>query len=81
MVCDGAPDVTGLHDVDEYLQAQVYAYILAILQLDVCTSSPIFAHACLFGELGSNVVARETKQTADPRAYWINSYQLNETAG
>ncbi|CAN0533478.1 unnamed protein product [Scytosiphon promiscuus] len=23
VVCDGAPDVTGLHDVDEYLQAQV----------------------------------------------------------
>jgi len=23
VVCDGAPDVTGLHDVDEYLQAQL----------------------------------------------------------
>ncbi|CAM9477157.1 unnamed protein product [Laminaria digitata] len=23
VVCDGAPDVTGLHDIDEYLQAQV----------------------------------------------------------
>lgn len=23
VVCDGAPDVTGLHDVDEYLQSQV----------------------------------------------------------
>lgn len=23
VVCDGAPDVTGVHDVDEYLQAQV----------------------------------------------------------
>lgn len=24
VVCDGAPDVTGLHDIDEYLQAQVW---------------------------------------------------------
>ena len=23
VVCDGAPDVTGLHDLDEYLQAQL----------------------------------------------------------
>lgn len=23
VVCDGAPDVTGLHDLDEYIQAQV----------------------------------------------------------
>ena len=24
VVCDGAPDVTGLHDIDAYLQAQVW---------------------------------------------------------
>ena len=23
VVCDGAPDVTGLHDLDEYVQAQL----------------------------------------------------------
>ena len=23
VVCDGAPDVTGLHDMDEYIQAQL----------------------------------------------------------
>ena len=23
MVCDGAPDVTGLHDLDEYIQGQL----------------------------------------------------------
>ena len=23
VVCDGAPDVTGLHDMDEYVQAQL----------------------------------------------------------
>lgn len=30
MICDGAPDVTGIHDVDEYLQAQL---LLAALQI------------------------------------------------
>ncbi len=29
VVCDGAPDVTGLHDLDEYIQGQ--------LLLAVCT--------------------------------------------
>ena len=23
VICDGAPDVTGLHDMDEYIQAQL----------------------------------------------------------
>lgn len=30
VVCDGAPDVTGLHDVDEYVQAQLLAAAVAI---------------------------------------------------
>lgn len=30
VVCDGAPDVTGLHDIDEYLQAQL---LLAALNI------------------------------------------------
>ncbi|XP_041377398.1 putative tRNA (cytidine(32)/guanosine(34)-2'-O)-methyltransferase [Gigantopelta aegis] len=30
VVCDGAPDVTGLHDIDEYIQAQL---LLAVLFL------------------------------------------------
>ena len=30
VVCDGAPDVTGLHDVDEYVQAQL---LLAALNI------------------------------------------------
>ncbi|XP_048652567.1 putative tRNA (cytidine(32)/guanosine(34)-2'-O)-methyltransferase isoform X5 [Marmota marmota marmota] len=30
VVCDGAPDVTGLHDVDEYMQAQL---LLAALNI------------------------------------------------
>lgn len=34
---DGAPDVTGLHDLDEYIQAQL---ILAALQLTTCLLRP-----------------------------------------
>ena len=30
VVCDGAPDVTGLHDMDEYIQAQL---LLAVSSL------------------------------------------------
>lgn len=30
MVCDGAPDVTGLHDLDEYLQSQLVVSALNI---------------------------------------------------
>ncbi len=30
VVCDGAPDVTGLHDIDEYVQAQLLAAAIAI---------------------------------------------------
>jgi tRNA (cytidine32/guanosine34-2'-O)-methyltransferase len=30
VVCDGAPDVTGLHDLDEYIQAQL---LLAALNI------------------------------------------------
>lgn len=37
-VCsDGAPDVTGLHDLDEYIQAQL---ILSALQLTTCILKP-----------------------------------------
>lgn len=37
-VCsDGAPDVTGLHDLDEYIQAQL---VLAALQLATCILKP-----------------------------------------
>mgnify|MGYP003387410385 CR=1 FL=1 len=30
VVCDGAPDVTGLHDIDEYMQAQLLLSALNI---------------------------------------------------
>jgi len=33
VVCDGAPDVTGLHDIDEYMQAQ-----LLLLALNITTN-------------------------------------------
>lgn len=34
VVCDGAPDVTGLHDIDEYMQAQL---LLAALNITTNT--------------------------------------------
>ena len=30
VVCDGAPDVTGMHDIDEYMQAQLLLSALTI---------------------------------------------------
>ncbi len=44
MVCDGAPDVTGLHDMDEYVQAQL---VLAALNV-----------ACLLLKEGGCFVAK-----------------------
>lgn len=43
VVCDGAPDVTGLHDVDEYMQAQL---LLAVSNPGGCLCPPL-AHCCL----------------------------------
>ncbi|XP_074073516.1 tRNA (cytidine(32)/guanosine(34)-2'-O)-methyltransferase [Macrotis lagotis] len=37
VVCDGAPDVTGLHDIDEYIQAQL---LLAALHIAVHVLKP-----------------------------------------
>lgn len=31
VVCDGAPDVTGLHDMDEYIQSQLILAALVIV--------------------------------------------------
>ncbi|XP_050997554.1 putative tRNA (cytidine(32)/guanosine(34)-2'-O)-methyltransferase [Acomys russatus] len=46
VVCDGAPDVTGLHDVDEYMQAQLLLAALNIathvLKLGGCFVAKIF---------------------------------------
>lgn len=33
VVCDGAPDVTGLHDMDEYIQAQLLLAVRLLLFL------------------------------------------------
>jgi tRNA (cytidine32/guanosine34-2'-O)-methyltransferase len=37
VICDGAPDVTGLHDLDEYMQAQL---LLAALNITTNTLRP-----------------------------------------
>ena len=47
VICDGAPDVTGLHDIDEFIQAQL---LLAALN--------ITTHVL---KLGGTFVAKVTK--------------------
>ena len=37
VVCDGAPDVTGLHDMDEYVQAQLLLAVSSLLMLHIPT--------------------------------------------
>lgn len=37
VICDGAPDITGMHDLDEYIQSQL---VLAALQLATCVLKP-----------------------------------------
>ncbi|ERE65646.1 putative ribosomal RNA methyltransferase 1-like protein [Cricetulus griseus] len=58
VVCDGAPDVTGLHDVDEYMQAQLLLAALNIathvLKLGGCFVAKIFRGrdvTLLYGQL------------------------------
>lgn len=45
VVCDGAPDVTGLHDIDEYMQGQ-----LLLAALDI-TRSLLKPHGSFVGEI------------------------------
>lgn len=33
VICDGAPDVTGLHDMDEYIQAQLLLAVSSVKDL------------------------------------------------
>ena len=42
VICDGAPDVTGLHDVDEYMQAQ-----LLLAALNITTKMCVICHLVL----------------------------------
>jgi tRNA (cytidine32/guanosine34-2'-O)-methyltransferase len=43
VVCDGAPDVTGLHDVDEYLQSQLLLAALLISTHVLCPNGTFIA--------------------------------------
>jgi tRNA (cytidine32/guanosine34-2'-O)-methyltransferase len=43
VVCDGAPDVTGLHDVDEYLQSQLLLAALLISTHVLCVNGTLIA--------------------------------------
>jgi len=43
VVCDGAPDVTGLHDIDEYIQAQLLLAALNITTHVLCKGGTFVA--------------------------------------
>jgi tRNA (cytidine32/guanosine34-2'-O)-methyltransferase len=43
VVCDGAPDVTGLHDVDEYLQSQLLLAAMLISTHVLCPGGTLIA--------------------------------------
>lgn len=43
VVCDGAPDVTGLHDIDEYIQAQLLLSAINITTHVLCKSGTFIA--------------------------------------
>jgi tRNA (cytidine32/guanosine34-2'-O)-methyltransferase len=43
VVCDGAPDVTGLHDVDEYLQSQLLFAAMLICTHVLCDGGTLVA--------------------------------------
>lgn len=43
VICDGAPDVTGLHDVDEYIQAQLLLSAVNITTHVLCTHGTFIA--------------------------------------
>lgn len=43
VVCDGAPDVTGLHDMDEYMQSQLLLAAMLITTHVLCTNGTFVA--------------------------------------
>jgi tRNA (cytidine32/guanosine34-2'-O)-methyltransferase len=60
ILCDGAPDVTGLHDMDEYMQAELLLAALRIsLEVGQCGSS--FVGKCFRGCLTPYLVAHFRK--------------------
>lgn len=40
VVCDGAPDVTGLHDLDEFVQAQLLLAVRHVLRRQLLLVPP-----------------------------------------
>ena len=61
VVCDGAPDVTGLHDMDEYIQAQL---LLAVSGVLVPCLSPLFS----FSANHCSIVASKLSQLVNCEA-------------
>jgi len=52
VVCDGAPDVTGLHDVDEYLQGQLLLSAMLITTHVLCENGTFVAKIFRGGNVG-----------------------------
>lgn len=47
MVCDGAPDVTGIHDIDQYIQSSLIVAALNITNLTLQTNGSFVAKVFL----------------------------------
>lgn len=55
IVCDGAPDVTGFHDLDEFLQADLLKAALKIT-LDIGREGATFVGKCFRGEYSGYIL-------------------------
>jgi tRNA (cytidine32/guanosine34-2'-O)-methyltransferase len=72
IVCDGAPDVTGLHDLDEFLQADLLKAALSIC-LSAGRIGSVFVGKCFRGEYSGYVLRYflkfyESVELVKPRA-------------
>lgn len=54
VMCDGAPDITGIHEIDEYLQMELLISALAT-SLRVSKTGSSFVGKCLQGEYISSI--------------------------
>lgn len=60
VMCDGAPDITGIHEVDEYLQTELLKAALAA-SLRIARPGSSFVGKCLRGEYTPHVVGHFEK--------------------
>jgi len=77
VVCDGAPDVTGMHDLDEYIQAQLLLSALGITTQLLCTGGTFIAKifrgkdvSLLYAQLQAPALARARSVCWCRRVTW-----------